>query len=118
MSDVAVPGDGNARLRRMLRSNAALLVVVVLLIVMLVIGGIVNNRFRTMGNLANVFEQSTGLALVSLGQTLTVLTGGIDLAIGSLISLIICLTAGYWMAMRPMRFPSWPECSCSGRRSA
>ena len=35
----------------------------------------------------NVYQQSTGLALVSLGQTLAILTGGIDLSVGSLISL-------------------------------
>ena len=94
MSDAVLPTRRNVRLRRMLTSNAGLLVVLVLIVVMLLIGGIVSDRFRTVENLANVFEQSTGLALVSLGQTLAVLTGGIDLATGSLISLIICLTAG------------------------
>jgi ribose transport system permease protein len=42
----------------------------------------------------NVYEQSTDLALVSIGQTLTILTGGIDLSVGSLISLTSCLTSG------------------------
>jgi ribose transport system permease protein len=32
--------------------------------------------------------------LVSIGQTLTILTGGIDLSVGSLISLTSCLTSG------------------------
>ena len=94
MADIAVPQRSGLRLRRMAASNAGLLIVLALLALMLLIGGIISDRFRSFGNLANVFEQSTGLALVSLGQTLTVLTGGIDLAIGSLISLIICLTAG------------------------
>ena len=39
-------------------------------------------------------EQSTDLALVSIGQTLTILTGGIDFSVGSLISLTSCLTSG------------------------
>ena len=42
----------------------------------------------------NVYEQSTELALVSIGQTLAILTGGIDLSVGSLISLSACLTSG------------------------
>src|SRR5882757_1568306 len=94
MSNVALAAQRYARLRRRLTSNAGLLIVIALLLLMLAIGAVLSDRFRSFGNLANVFEQSTGLALVSLGQTLTVLTGGIDLAVGSLISLVICLTAG------------------------
>ena len=94
MTAMALPSRERARLRRMAASNAGLLVVLSLLVLMLLVGAVVSDRFRTFGNVANVFEQSTGLALVSLGQTLAVLTGGIDLAVGSLISLIICLTAG------------------------
>ena len=93
MSDIVL-SRSPLRWKRMLASNAGLLIVLVLLVLMLGVGGVVSDRFRTVGNLANVFGQATGLALVSLGQTLAVLTGGIDLAVGSLISLIICLTAG------------------------
>jgi ribose transport system permease protein len=52
------------------------------------------DRFLSLGNIVDVYEQSTDLALVSLGQTLTILTGGIDLSVGSLISLTSCLTSG------------------------
>ena len=94
MSDIVLPRPGALRWKRLFASNAGLLIVLVLLVLMLALGATVSDRFRSVGNLANVFGQSTGLALVSLGQTLAVLTGGIDLAVGSLISLIICLTAG------------------------
>lgn len=75
-------------------SRTGLLVVIALLIILLVVGAVVSDRFATANNLLNVYEQSTGLALVSLGQTLTVLTGGIDLSVGSIISLISMLTSG------------------------
>jgi ribose transport system permease protein len=94
MTDLVARTRSSQRWRRTLSSNAGLLIVLALLVVMLIIGGVVSDRFRTFGNISNVFEQSTGLALVSLGQTMTILTGGIDLSVGSLISLIICLTAG------------------------
>ena len=94
LGDVAPKTPGAMRWRRALASNAGLLIVLVLLVLMLVVGAVVSDRFRSISNIANVFGQSTGLALVSLGQTVAVLTGGIDLAVGSLISLIICLTAG------------------------
>ncbi len=45
-------------------------------------------------NLTNVLKQSVGLGLASLGQTFVVIAGGIDLSIGSMISLMTTLIAG------------------------
>ena len=77
-----------------LRSNAGLVGVLVLIGTVYLVGATVSDRFLTPGNLLNVYEQTTDLALVSIGQTLTVLSGGIDLSVGSLISLTSCLTSG------------------------
>jgi len=77
-----------------LRSNAGLVGVLVLICTVYLVGATVSDRFLTPGNLLNVYEQTTDLALVSIGQTLTVLSGGIDLSVGSLISLTSCLTSG------------------------
>ena len=77
-----------------LRHNASVAGVIVLIGVIYAIGAGVSDRFPTLANLLNVCEQTTDLALVSIGQTLTVLAGGIDLSVGSLISLTSCLTSG------------------------
>ncbi|MBR0848660.1 ABC transporter permease [Bradyrhizobium diazoefficiens] len=77
-----------------LRSNAGLIGVLVLIGAVSIVGATVSDRFLTLGNLLNVYEQTTDLALVSIGQTLTILSGGIDLSVGSLISLTSCLTSG------------------------
>jgi ribose transport system permease protein len=77
-----------------LRSNAGLAGVLVLIVAVYAVGATVSDRFLTLGNLLNVYEQTTDLALVSIGQTLTILSGGIDLSVGSLISLTSCLTSG------------------------
>jgi ribose transport system permease protein len=77
-----------------LRSNAGLIGVLVLISAVYIVGATVSDRFLTLGNLLNVYEQTTDLALVSIGQTLTILSGGIDLSVGSLISLTSCLTSG------------------------
>ena len=82
------------RLPARLRGHERLAMVLLLLLTLLVLGSLVSARFRSLGNLQNVFEQSVGLALVSLGQTVVVLTGGIDLSVGSLISLLSVLTSG------------------------
>lgn len=71
-----------------------LLIVVALLFVIVIVGSFANPKYRTLGNLLNVFEQSVPLGLVSLGQTLVILTGGIDLSIGALINLTSSVTSG------------------------
>lgn len=46
----------------------------------------VNEHFTSSRNLANILEQAAGLGFASIGQTLALLTGGIDLSIGAIIS--------------------------------
>jgi ribose transport system permease protein len=74
--------------------HASLFGVTLLIAAACVLGALMTDRFFSLGNMLNVYEQSTDLALVSLGQTLTILTGGIDLSVGSLISLTSCLSSG------------------------
>jgi ribose transport system permease protein len=86
--------SARVRLPAWLRGHERLAMVVLLLVALLIIGGVASERFRGLGNLQNVYEQSVGLALVSLGQTVVILTGGLDLSVGSLISLLSVLTSG------------------------
>lgn len=81
--------------RRALGSNAVLIAVIALILLLALIGGIVTDRFASTGNFANVGEQSAGLGIVSLGQTLVVLTGGIDLSVGSVMSTTSTLASGF-----------------------
>jgi ribose transport system permease protein len=80
--------------RRWFYDNASVVGVIVLIAAVCLLGALMTDRFFSFSNLQNVYEQSTDLALVSIGQTLTILTGGIDLSVGSLISLSSCLTSG------------------------
>jgi ribose transport system permease protein len=87
--------DGRATgMRRHMAQNAAPLAGFCLLVLLLIAGAYASDRFATLGNLWNVHQQATGLALVALGQTLAILTGGIDLSVGSLISASATLTSG------------------------
>ncbi|CAB3761967.1 ABC transporter permease [Paraburkholderia humisilvae] len=80
--------------RRHVVPNGAGYIVTGLIVVLFIAGASVSDRFSTLSNLLNIHQQSTGLALVALGQTLAVLTGGIDLSVGSLISVTATLTSG------------------------
>lgn len=91
-TSMVMPRSTNSR--SWVKGKERALSIAVLVILLLVIGASLSERFRSGDNLTNIYEQSVGLALVSLGQTLVVLTGGIDLSVGSLISLLAVLTSG------------------------
>jgi len=55
--------------------------------------GAASDRFLTADNLLNVFRQSSVNALVSLGQLAVILTGGIDLSVGSILGLCCVMVA-------------------------
>jgi ribose transport system permease protein len=73
----------------------SLLVVIGLIVLLLVIGTIASPRFASLNNFLNVFQQSAALGFVSLGQTVVVLTGGIDLSVGTTISLTSNFASGW-----------------------
>lgn len=53
----------------------------------------------------NLLRQAAPLGIVSIGQTFPILTGGIDLSVGSIISLTTCLTTGLVMGKGLLLFP-------------
>ena len=68
------------------RANLPRLALGLMLVLTLLVGIVINPHFMSPRNLANILEQAAGLGFASIGQTLTVLTGGIDLSIGAIIS--------------------------------
>ncbi|MDO4269497.1 MAG: ABC transporter permease [Eubacteriales bacterium] len=52
-------------------------------------------QFLTYGNLTNILRQSSMIGLISLGMTFVLLTGGIDLSVGSLAALASVLAATF-----------------------
>lgn len=73
------------RLQRFLSTYLSHLIVVVLIIAIFLIGSMVSDRIPTWRNFANLLQQLSVLGLVSLGQTVAILTGGIDLSIGQIV---------------------------------
>ena len=72
--------------RRMLdeyRVETAMLGALVLLCVVLTIFA---PNFATAGNLRNVLWQVTGVGIIAIGQTIVILTGGIDLSVGGIVA--------------------------------
>jgi len=70
--------DGK-KIRRVLIQNNTYIILLLLVIVSTVLTG----DFLTVMNIRNIFLQHSGLILVSIGMLFVILTGGIDLAVGS-----------------------------------
>ncbi|WP_066041502.1 ABC transporter permease [Herbiconiux solani] len=65
-----------------------------ILILLLVIAGISTSAFFTPQNLTNLVLQASVIGIVTLAQFLVVLTGGIDISVGSVVGLAGVLAAG------------------------
>lgn len=77
------------------RLMSSYLIVSALIAVLLVSGAALSDRFLTLRNLSNLFQQAVVLGLVSLGQTFVILLGGIDLSIGALVSAVTVALASF-----------------------
>src|SRR4030067_682970 len=80
--------------QRLWSEHRELVTIYAILGVLFLIGMIALPAFRSPRNLFNVLRQAVALGLVSVGQTLAILVGGIDLSVGSTISLIGVYTTG------------------------
>lgn len=69
-------------------------VVFIVLAGLVVFFGTQSERFLTENNLSNILEQNAALVVVTLGVTLTMLVGGIDLSVGSVAALAGAISAG------------------------
>jgi ribose transport system permease protein len=58
------------------------------IVALAIVFGSINPNFWSATNLANVSRQMSILALLALGQTFAILSGGIDLSVGSLLALV------------------------------
>ncbi len=72
------------------------LVLLVALAVALAVLSITANRFMTVGNLLNQGRLMTEVALVALPMTFIIITGGIDLSVGSMMGLTVILLGVLW----------------------
>jgi len=63
---------------------------------------LLSDRFLTPTNLINVLRQATINGIISVGMTLVILTGGIDLSVGSVLALSVTLGASLMKQGQPV----------------
>lgn len=57
------------------------------LVVLCIVISIAEPAFRTFGNMINILQQVTVIAVIALGINLVIFTGGIDISVGSVVAL-------------------------------
>ncbi|MGD1816344.1 MAG: ABC transporter permease subunit [Pleomorphochaeta sp.] len=64
------------------------------LVLLLIVLSIISPNFRTVHNILSLLRQSSVNGLIAFGMTVVILTGGIDLSVGSVLALTALLGAG------------------------
>jgi len=76
------------------KSNFSKLGPLIGLVVFIIILAFVSDNFFTVNNMLNLLRQVSINGLIAFGMTFVILTGGIDLSVGSMLALGSALTAG------------------------
>jgi ribose transport system permease protein len=72
-------------LTRMLSSQEAWIAIAILVLGLCV--SLISDKFATPGNLLNVFQNACFIGLMALGMTPVIITGGIDISVGSILGI-------------------------------
>jgi ribose transport system permease protein len=84
-----------SRFQRLWDEQRDVIIIYGLLLTMVLLAAIFLPDFRLGRNLSNVLRQSVALGIVSIGQTVGILIGGIDLSVGATISLVNVYATGF-----------------------
>ena len=96
------PGRGltKARLRGIVGDQRVLLVIFIVLLVVVV--GLINSKFVKLTNIIAIFQQTAVLGILTMAQCMLLISGGIDLSMGNMMSLVGVLVATLLMRDLPL----------------
>lgn len=97
------PEQMSSRLRSFLLRQEVILLIISLLAVMFLAFG--SDRFLTANNLLNQGRLLTEIGLVALSMTFIIITGGIDLSVGSILGLCAIVLGVMWDPKGAFAFP-------------
>jgi ribose transport system permease protein len=87
MTDIAPAKTANRRVATVAKTIAIRYAMVLVLLLVICFFAYRSARFATFENVGTILIAAAPFALIALGQTLVILTGGIDLSVGSVIAL-------------------------------
>jgi len=86
-------GDGRARARAFVRMQIQQSLAFVTLVVLLIFFSIMSSVFFTWSNISGILLSTAVIGILALGTTFVIITGGIDLSIGTGMTLCAVMTA-------------------------
>jgi ribose transport system permease protein len=92
-SRAAEPGALWSNARESLSHAGAVIIIYLVLLAMIGVLGVISPNFLSPALIGNLFATALPLALAGIAQTVIVLIKGIDLSLGSIISLVMCVAA-------------------------
>jgi ribose/xylose/arabinose/galactoside ABC-type transport system permease subunit len=87
------PAERGLRIPHGLRRHASTLIVYGLILILGVYASLLSSNFLTERNIFNVLRTAAFLGTVAIGETLVIMSGGIDLSVGSVIKLAVLMSA-------------------------
>ena len=96
-ANTGAAGKSGLNLGRILHSPLALPLIG--LIVVSILMGFASDNFFSLGNIMNVLRQVSIVAILAVGMTFVILTGGIDLSVGAVMALVGTLSTGMMVNM-------------------
>ncbi len=74
------------------------------LVITIILFSLLEKAYLTTSNIATIIQQSVTYGLMGIGMTCVIITGGIDLSVGSSLALIACIAAQLAKAGLPIPF--------------
>lgn len=93
-----------AKSKNKLNGNSFLLMITILLFVIMYAAGMVvfmNKGFAKPQMFLNLFISNAGLLVIAMGQTIVMITGGIDISVGS-VTALVCMAVSFGMEQKGM----------------
>ncbi|MFT3989555.1 ABC transporter permease [Aestuariivirga sp.] len=103
MTDIALPSASRSPLRRFISGYGQELVVLLAIAVLFVGVGLYNPRFLSNTNINSIFAGNAYIAVAAIGMSMVIISGHIDVSVGSLIG-VIATIAG---TLAVNHYPIW-----------
>jgi ribose transport system permease protein len=89
---------GSSELSKFFRNNASIVLIYVIILLVIGTAAILNENFRTPSNMFNILRQSIIIGLIAIGQSVVVLTGGIDFSVAQVARIVGLIVATIFAA--------------------
>lgn len=75
--------------------------VFILIVILSIIFAVSTDRFLSISNISNLLSQLAGVAIAAIGMTMVIITGGIDVSVGSTLGLACVVSGSLLMIQAP-----------------